>query len=396
MRCIDTVHQTAGTSVNRYRSKYRVATEYPHVDSSVQKTHTNWSHSVNTLLLLLFTILTFSSQMAHAHIESMTSTEIQVSNQRLDAVFTTPVSAAERLALDRSVVSQFSVANNANPCALTVGERSVGDAIDAQQIPFSAQCDAPLGTIKIDYSGLFDLDPAHQNVTHVMLGDQTQTLIFSQQNPVHQLDVGQWRLGNSPTLPSAGPSTPAHYFPIGVSQMLGGADHLFFILALLLIPLGKQKLLATLLTFAVAHSLSLALPFFDRISVSLPMVEILLAISVVYVALNNLIWIRSTDNGIGTAFTKRRLAATFLFGLIHGMAFSAHLNSMGTNGNDTGSLLYFNLGLEAGLIMAIALAYPIVLMAFRRFPTGRWAQLASLAIAAVGCLWFVERAIQLI
>ena len=396
MRRTRTARQPAGIYVKHQHSHNRVSADGAHVNPGIRNSPRRAAATTNTLVLLLLAILTLCNQAAFAHIDRMTSTEIRVSTQRLDAVFTAPVSAAKRLALNGALVSKFAIDNNSTPCAMTVGEPAVGDAIDAQQIPFSVQCDAPLETLGIDYSHLFNLDPSHQNVTHVMLGDQTQTLIFSRQNPTHQLDITQWRLGNSPTLPVAGPSTPAHYFPIGVSQMLGGADHLFFILALLLIPLGKQKLLATLLTFAVAHSLSLALPFFDQISVSLPTVEILLAVSVVYVALNNLIWIRSTDNGISTAFTKRRLAATFLFGLIHGMAFSAHLNSMGTNGNDTGSLLYFNLGLEAGLIMAITLAYPIVLMAFRRFPTGRWAQLASLAIAAVGCLWFFERAFKLV
>jgi hypothetical protein len=167
-------------------------------------------------------------------------------------------------------------------------------------------------------------------------------------------------------------------------RVLSGWDHLLFLLALLLRGGTILTLLKIVTAVTVAHSVTLALAIFEVVTLPSRLVESVIALSIAFVAAENLFPRR--------AFSAR-WAVSFCFGLVHGFGFSAALRELGlpSSGLAT-SLLAFNLGVEAGQAMVIAAAMPLLLLLFRR---ARWASLltraCSLTILVIGLALSVER-----
>lgn len=181
----------------------------------------------------------------------------------------------------------------------------------------------------------------------------------------------------------AAAGTLASYFALGVEHILLGLDHVLFVIALIL-PGGRLLSLAAMITaFTVAHSITLALSVLDIMTVPAWIVEPVIALSIAYVAFENLA-MRSA--------VSRRWAVSFIFGLVHGFGFAGALAEVGLPASAlVAALVGFNLGVEAGqlLIIAVLLALLVWLQKFAWKP--RVAKASSIAIMAVGLALLTER-----
>jgi hypothetical protein len=207
-------------------------------------------------------------------------------------------------------------------------------------------------------------------------------------------ETTEWVQGDawSTALPLGGPFAPPsrwtrlwQYLALGYRHILPeGLDHILFVLGLFLLRAELRPVLVQVTTFTLAHSLTLALSLYGVVSLPARVVEPLIALSIVYVAIENL---RTRT------LTRWRIALVFLFGLLHGLGFAGVLTGLRLPRADFAvALLGFNLGVEAGQLTVIAAA-ALVLGTWHRRPwyQARVVAPASLAIALVGAYWAVQR-----
>jgi len=173
------------------------------------------------------------------------------------------------------------------------------------------------------------------------------------------------------------------FFRLGVEHILTGYDHLLFLGALLLRGGRLLSLFKIITAFTVAHSITLALAVFGLVAVPERLVECVIAASIVYVALEN-VFLRDAPS--------QRWAVSFLFGLVHGFGFASALNPLHLPPRHLAlALLGFNLGVEAGQALVVALLLPILVWMRSLRWERRAVQTASGAVALLGFIWFVER-----
>jgi hypothetical protein len=173
---------------------------------------------------------------------------------------------------------------------------------------------------------------------------------------------------------------------LGVKHILTGYDHLLFLFGLLVVVRGLVSSLNIITSFTIAHSITLAAATFNLAQIPSRIVEPLIAASIVFVGVENLL-----HGGV----PKARQLVTFGFGLIHGFGFASVLREMGIGAGTGGvalPLLSFNVGVELGQIMVAAVALPII-WKLRSNPVFmvRWVPACSAAVVLLGSFWFVER-----
>lgn len=170
---------------------------------------------------------------------------------------------------------------------------------------------------------------------------------------------------------------------LGIEHILIGFDHILFLLALILAGGRMLTVLAIVTAFTVAHSLTLALSVLGIVSFPSEIVEPLIALSIVYVAFENLF--------LGRA-VSRRWAVSFLFGLVHGFGFAGALTELGLPARSLAlSLLSFNIGVELGQAALIALLVPALLWMRGRGGDRRALPALSAIVLAAGLVLLVER-----
>lgn len=189
------------------------------------------------------------------------------------------------------------------------------------------------------------------------------------------------------------PAAPA-YLRLGVEHILTGADHLLFVLGLLLLVGINGRIVKAVTAFTLAHSLTLAAAALGWVSVPSVVIEALVALSIVFVAVELL-----PRPGRPETLTRRRpWLVAFVFGLLHGLAFAGALAEIGLPPRSVAlSLLLFNLGVEIGQLAFIGVAVVAILGLRRLSARLPWdfAPAARMAPAyAIGCFasfWFIER-----
>lgn len=180
------------------------------------------------------------------------------------------------------------------------------------------------------------------------------------------------------------------YFVIGVEHILGGFDHLLFVIALVLLLQRGRAVVAAATAFTLAHSITLAGTTLGLFGLPQAPVEASIALSIVFLAVE----IVKAKPGEPRLSERVPWVVAFLFGLLHGFGFAGALREIGLPETDVPvALLTFNLGVEAGQLMIIA-ATMAVLAALARFAlkARRPAIIASTyLIGAVASFWFIER-----
>jgi len=233
---------------------------------------------------------------------------------------------------------------------------------------------------------------------------RAQTFSFT-----HHLAMGSYalnvRIGESPTetfwLEGPASSDPISLTPpppatrAGIARqhlLLGfthivpnGLDHILFVLGLFLLNVRWRALLLQISAFTIAHSITLGLTMYGIVSLPAKLVEPMIAVSIVYVAVENL---------LTSELKPWRVALVFSFGLLHGMGFAGVLRDIGLpRPQFLTALVAFNAGVEAGQLTVIAVAFALVAYwrADRRLYRRAIVLPASIAISLIGSFWTLQR-----
>jgi len=184
--------------------------------------------------------------------------------------------------------------------------------------------------------------------------------------------------------------TAATYFMLGVEHILGGIDHLLFVLALMLLIRDRWMLLKTITAFTVAHSITLAGAALGYLSAPQPPVEAAIALSIVFLA-RELVLERTNSKDL--AWRSPWIVA-FAFGLLHGFGFAGALREIGLPPRDVPlALLSFNLGVEAGQVLFVVamLVFKGAVTALVDLPRRPARRLIAYGIGTLSTLWLFER-----
>lgn len=181
------------------------------------------------------------------------------------------------------------------------------------------------------------------------------------------------------------------YGLLGVEHILLGFDHLIFVLALLLI-IGRRGmlLLKTISAFTVAHSITLSLATLGVVNMPVAPIEALIALSIVFVAAE----ILQVQAGKPSIAGQKPWLVAFLFGLLHGFGFASALNETGLPTEAIPlALLMFNLGVELGQLLFVALVWGLLVL-LARLPAQppAWSRkVPPYAIGSLAMFWVIQR-----
>ncbi len=217
---------------------------------------------------------------------------------------------------------------------------------------------------------LRDVLATHRTLAKITAGGQVQEFVFE--------------AGRSFSV-NAQPSTLQsilQFVRMGVLHIFTGYDHIAFLLGLLLIGGSFKTLLKIVTSFTVAHSITLALAAFGIVNLPSWIVESGIALSIMYIALENLFF-KKFD---------RRWMITFFFGLVHGFGFAAALKELDLSRHLlTTALFAFNFGVEAGQLCITAALLPVIVYLGRQRNSALLVRACSVMIFALGTFWFVMR-----
>ena len=193
---------------------------------------------------------------------------------------------------------------------------------------------------------------------------------------------------NKVTIPLEINYYPSAYTSLGISHLFDGLDHILFVFGLLFCISGFINIIKTITAFTIAHSITLGLTVFELIILPQGTVEALIALTIIYLALE----ITQKENSI-----KSPWIMAFAFGLLHGLGFASALIEIGiANEKMLLSLLFFNIGIELAQIALIPI--PIILIyIFKKLSIDNYLKTSmSLLIGGIGFYWFIERVIGII
>ena len=183
-------------------------------------------------------------------------------------------------------------------------------------------------------------------------------------------------------------SFPSSYFTLGVDHLISGIDHILFILGLLFLVTGIVNMIKTITAFTIAHSITLGLSVLDLISLPRATVEAVIALTIVFLALE------ISEN---KQYKSVPWLIAFAFGLLHGLGFANALTGIGiANEQLLLSLLFFNLGIEAGQLLMIPIFGAFIWLAYKFNIYKQSATCVSYILGAMGFFWFINRTIGII
>ncbi|MEK3981790.1 HupE/UreJ family protein [Paenibacillus sp. FSL K6-3166] len=230
------------------------------------------------------------------------------------------------------------------------------------------------------YVNLITAHNGNQTSETVMQGkDRTWTLLLTEDQQEQQLSSST----NSSSSGSSGSSSDwFSFFKLGMNHILTGYDHLLFLFALLLRKQTLKQYAAIITAFTLAHSITLTLAVLGWISLPSRVVESVIALSICYVALENI-------------FRKKirfRALITFLFGLIHGIGFADILQEMNLpKAHLAVDLVSFNVGIEFIQLCIVIVLLPVLIFLQKRNFYKPVIAYGSWLITALGAFWLVER-----
>ena len=183
------------------------------------------------------------------------------------------------------------------------------------------------------------------------------------------------------------------YFGLGVEHLVFGLDHILFVLGLVLLVQGWRSLIWVITAFTLAHSLTLGLSMLGRISAPSAVVEAIIALSILFVAIE-LLQPPAKRSALAARYPQ---AMAFGFGLLHGFGFAGVLGEIGLPRDvELAALALFNIGLEVGQLLVVA-----AMVLFMRFVKPallaheKWApalqQVPIIAIGGISVYWLLDR-----
>ena len=298
---------------------------------------------------------------------------------------------ARRADVEAYVLARLHFAADGEACPARAESLAVDSHSDGAYavIGFAADCPRAPAKLRVEYGLLFDQDALHRGILRLTTPGGVATALFAPDARVQELALDG----------SGGLARFAGFVREGVHHIASGADHVAFLLALLLpaVLVGGaiwrpaptfrpvlREVLCVVSAFTLAHSLTLSLAALGYVRLPSRLVESAIALSVLVSALWNL-WPAAPRVGPQLAFG---------FGLVHGMGFASALADLGATASArVATLLGFNLGVELGQLALVAAFLPLAFLLrgstlYQRGFVGA----GSLAVAGLGSLWLIERA----
>ncbi len=373
-----------------------------------------------TIAFALALLAAATARPALAHQTSMKQLEVRVAEPRIELLLRASVDdAASAIGRDAPQVSraevladaalipvvtswvQLAAGAAASSCTPTAEDPARAEADrDARfvTVRWSLVCPAPITALTLDLATFFALDATHTMVVHLEgQGGALDTVVGVDDSPL------QLRL-----------TEPEHSFVrwmrLGMSHIFGGADHVCFVITLLLAAVitrpprapgaapgpwrvrsARQTLRATALlitSFSLAHSLTLIAASLGWVAVPVRVVESVIAASIAYAAAENAL----------RPDAPWRWGLTFGFGLVHGLGFASSLAELLPTDRVVLPLLAFNLGVEVGQLIIVAAGVPLLLGLARLLRAHRYRAwllpATSVLLGSLALLWSIERAFE--
>lgn len=397
-------------------------------------------------ILLVFGAIATSSQ-AHAHNRSQSFSDLEITDHHATAVFTAKSREITRLqtqtnqSLDTLLVNHLarsiSVSQDSLPCSSTEAAKPMPSALGYVRVRLVFDCDTSLGDLSIGINSFFNAASSHVHYANVALnGEPSYQYLFTNKQRQHQ--ITDQLVSRSHWFVSV-----IQFVIIGIEHIFGGIDHIAFLLALLLLLRSLKGLIWMITGFTLGHSITLALAALGWVIPDLDIVEAAIGFTIALVAAQNIavltgnhrqityfsvaallliVLINLTWNiGInvlsvlGLALfalaylwnstdeqesANLRLVTSIVFGLIHGFGFASTLTETSLDSAQlVPALLGFNLGIELGQIMIIAVVWWLLqkMRQSRPLPDTRLAiDLASAALCGLGLYWFIGRSYGII
>jgi hypothetical protein len=375
---------------------------------SFQKT-VNQSRTVNvtnhfqkfgwTIFVLLATL------PSHAHDVGLSSAVVQLHTNKLDAVLTFAVRETEEiLPLDVNgdgtiTPDEFILRRDQLAISLATNCEIRFDSVAAQFGAIRCQLDSSNNVdlsftcemrdfkqLEINLPIIRQLTPGHR-MFFTLLGPSGDTIadrLLSQNSPSVSIQMDSATPAAVPIAEDA-PPTFVGFVKMGIEHIGMGYDHLLFLFGLLLVARDFKSSLIVITCFTIAHSITLGVATFDLVRIPPHVTEPLIALSIVYVGVENL---------LRRGEPKKRGLLTFTFGLIHGFGFATVLRELGV-GSRSGvamPLFSFNLGVELGQLAVAAIALPALWQLRKWEKFVRYGVPAcSIIIALLGAYWFAQR-----
>jgi hydrogenase/urease accessory protein HupE len=328
-----------------------------------------------------FLALIVFPSLAHAHVLKLSSSEMSFQGSQVSWVIKVHLTDYNQKFVQATddQVKQFlptrvSIDRGGAACALKQIDLNKDPSQETVTIPLLFDCPNDSQNLHVSY-GVFYGDLNHKHLLKLIRNGEISTFTFSpDDSEVDFKAPSLWKVF-------------VNFLKLGLEHILTGYDHILFVLSLIL-GARRFKMLFWLVTaFTFAHSLSLALAVLNVVTLSPRFVEPAIAASIAFVATRHFLAREDQD-------FKADVLVTFFFGLIHGLGFSSALKGANLQGGQVLlPLLSFNLGVESGQVMIVALVFPL-LQFFERLMRGRYLYLkrgALVVIAVVGIFWMVQR-----
>jgi hydrogenase/urease accessory protein HupE len=347
-------------------------------------------------IFLLF--LFFYAQISFAHDAGLSSAEVVLNEEGVDISMTFALQDTEAFAPmdndgDAEVSSEEREAAKPEVAALIAKELDVAlnnenvKPFAIENVTFDAQNNAHLlfhyapaaTSLKMQLLFLNKLPDGHKQVVTIKdaTGKNLSEKMLTQQDNSIELNLVE---GESSSMFK-------DFFVLGVEHILTGYDHLLFLFALLIVTHRFWSAFGIITFFTIAHSITLALAGMNLVTIPSTIVEPLIAASIVYVGVENLI----------VKAPKGRKYLTFAFGLIHGFGFAAVLQEMNITSIETGILVplfSFNLGVETGQLIVTSISLPIIWWLHTKPLIEKYfVPICSTIVCLAGGFWLIERTI---
>ncbi len=301
---------------------------------------------------------------------------------------------AKHDAIAKYALGHLVLRGDGEPCPVSVASHLVDEHSDGAYavLRLKGRCAAPVESLEVSYSLLFELDAQHRGLLKLDGAGGTRSVVFPADNRTKSFRVAESR----PL------SEVASFIGDGIKHIAIGFDHILFLIALLLpavlvrrgrhweptgdLPGTMWNVVRIVTAFTVAHSITLSLAALQVVQVPSRLVESLIAVSVLATALDN----------IFPFLPRRRWLVAFVFGLLHGFGFASVLLDLQLPRSALVlSLFGFNIGVELGQLALVALVIPLAHLARERRAYSRYAVAGGSGIIAFVALgWFIERAFQ--
>jgi len=240
-------------------------------------------------------------------------------------------------------------------------------------------CDQPVTSLNINSEAFLDLDDKHVQVLKLVSSHDLHQVLNEGMisNKQREMQIENVEQAGSLLL-----NRVWRFIKLGVQHIITGYDHILFVISIILITAGMRDTLKVITSFTIAHSITLALAFFGLLSIPASIVEPLIALTIVYVAYENLVQKRF----------KRRWLLTFVFGLVHGLGFVGVLQEITMSRDElVSSLVAFNLGIEFGQILIVIPLLWILKLVREKNWQPQVIRYASLSTGMAGMIWFIDR-----